>query len=362
MAKISVGPFDLDVSVTGADIRVDMSIGFHGVSAHETLHLSLSHPGAKWNSPTVAYFSASLDLVVDEPTGYLTATAKFCQPSLSFPVHSQCEQASTKLRVLPAHGLGLLAAGVTGPGLDWLEKNVIPADMPTPDDLRALLRVVTPARLSALRELYGYASKLDSKHSLFAALMSSVRHVDTPTCQALAKVSEASWTELFRRAVADPVVLAAFPTVARGITFPPATATATATAVGAASAVGEPALDAPNAAGRVRAIAVDIAEIALAGATAVAVISGVVLAVLGIIATLTALPTAEMSLPPIGIAAIIVGAVTLVLLVPLLGFAFDAGVTIVVVDTFFDPKTSELRTAAPQAWLPSSAPVVSLAP
>ena len=209
--SISVGPFKLDVSISGRGVKVSFSVDFHGIKASESLNLSANHLSASWSSPSIADFSAGLSVSIDDHTGYLTATAKFCHPKPGWhgwhpTMKEACDTKSVSIKVLPAHGLALLAAGITSKGLDWLEHQTL-GPIPSPSEMDALRHAITPAMRDAVKKLDKEAkSILDGVETGVRTIAQNSTALDT-----LRRVGPEPIQEVLTKACSDPRMQALYP-------------------------------------------------------------------------------------------------------------------------------------------------------
>lgn len=351
MTHISVGPFSLDATLQGSDIKISMSVGYHGISMHESFSLSLSHPSITWNSPTVADFSVSLSIGYDDNDGSVSVKATETYPELGWHgISKHHKHQSVTVRILPDHALAYITSGLPSAGINWMMNHLPVGEIPTPGDVATFMRLLSPSRLAGLKQTYEYVSGPDKGHHLFDGLMSLMKGTaangtDKAHFAAISAVNPGKWVEAIRRCVADPTVQAYFPGIASHVDFGDA---AFVLETGVTGSDEKP--DKPTTEDRIKAIAADVFEGSIAVGAAIGVIAGIVFGALGVVAAVTSVPSGGTSLPAVGVVAIIAAIVLVLAALAVLAIGVVAGLVYLAVDGYLLVAGTEAPRTAGSAY------------
>lgn len=196
--KESIGPFELEAEINDGGITVAAGIDWHGIKAHEELHLSLSHPKASFNTPNIANFSAGLTIELDEASGDLTLTLKECNPdpSITHPLRQHCSQTSKPWHIMPKDGLCLMTSGLTSAGLDFLQQKNCSISCSQLQQMRPYMTTEAQKGLKAI----GPAGQ--------GKLISALETAGQAEAGKLVQLGEARITDLLTKVMEDPRIKA----------------------------------------------------------------------------------------------------------------------------------------------------------
>jgi hypothetical protein len=123
MVEISVlGVIDAKFDWSPPDVTAGVGVDFKGFDKSWSETLSYNHPSASVNTGSHAGFSASATVSIDDASGDVSLSGKYCYPYIK-PWHkptTKCKSGSTSANLLKPFEFGLAFEGVTPAGYAYL--------------------------------------------------------------------------------------------------------------------------------------------------------------------------------------------------------------------------------------------------